>query len=223
MKSEVFLMDCMEGMKGYPDKYFNLSIVDPMFGLDEWHLTPGQDVSNGIKRKFVQDAKKLSKLPIVNNDYYEELVRVSQHQIIWGINYFEFAGRVPGRIVWDKKNDDSTFSNCELAACSLIQGVRIFRYLWNGMLQQNMKNKETRIHPFQKPIALYEWQLQKFAKPGWKLLSTHVGSGSDRIAAYSMGFDFVGFEIDETHFRNMEKRFKQFKSQTKLFAWESLR
>lgn len=214
--SEVKNIDCMIAMRDYPDKFFDLAIVDPMYDMDEHYLAPGSEESNGVKRRFVQEAKALSKLPIVGMDYFNELTRVSRQQIIWGINYFEFAGEICGRIVWDKVNDESTFSNCELAACSLIQGVRIFRHRWNGFIQQNMKNKEARIHPFQKPVQLYKWILNKYSQPGWKILDTHLGSGSSRVACFDMNFDFTGFEIDLDHFEAQEKRFQQHIAQLKL-------
>ena len=152
---------------------------------------------------------------IPGEDYYKELVRVSKDQIIWGINYYDFKAP-PGRIVWDKENDSSTFSNCEIASNSLITSVKIYRYMWNGMLQKDMKNKEARIHPTQKPVALYKWLLTNYAKPGDKILDTHVGSASSLIACYDLDFDAVGFELDEDYYRESKQRLERFMSQLRL-------
>ena len=118
--------------------------------------------------------------------------------------------------MWDKKNDTSTFSNCELASVSLINSVKIFRYEWNGMLQENTKNKEHRIHPTQKPVALYKWLLMNYAKPGDKILDTHVGSASSLIACHDMGFDAVGFELDADYYNASKERLRSFMAQPRL-------
>ena len=202
--------DCMKAMREFPDKYFDLAVVDPMYIMDAQYLIPGSRISTtGVKRNHVKQAKSLSELPPTGMDYFWELQRVSKHQIIWGINYYEFANKIKGRLIWDKMNDTSTFSNAELAACSLIQGVRIFRYLWNGMIQQDMKNKEKRIHPFQKPVALYSWILNTYAKSGDKIIDTHMGSQSSRIAAYKAGFDYWGLELSTEHFDDGNERFQK--------------
>ena len=126
-----------------------------------------------------------------------------------------------GFIVWDKRIDDSMsndFADCELAWLSEGLGVaRVFRFCWNGMIQGDMKNKEERFHPTQKPVALYKWILSKYAKPGDKILDTHLGSGSSRIAAYDLGFDFVGYEIDKFYFDKQEERFAKHTAQLDLF------
>lgn len=211
-------IDCLEYMRGLPDQAFDLAITDPMYKMDEKNLIPGAEFAkNGVRRQHRQLAKDLAKLPITGIEYYNELCRVSKHQIIWGINYYEFAGLVPGRLVWDKKNDSSSFSNAELASCSLIQGVRMFRYMWNGMLQENMKNKERRIHPFQKPVPLYKWCLSKFAQPGFKILDTHCGSGSLALACHDMGFDFTGLEINPEIYASALKRYEQHAAQVTMF------
>jgi site-specific DNA-methyltransferase (adenine-specific) len=208
----------MEYMRTQPDNAFDLAICDPMYILPERYLCPGnKDAPKGIKRRHTEQARELAKTQPIGNAYYDELCRISTNQIIWGINYFEFAGRVPGRIIWDKKNDTSTFSHAELASCSLHLGTRIFRYLWNGMLQENMKNKEVRIHPFQKPVSLYSWILKKYAEPGQRVFDSHLGSGSSAIAAHYFGVDFVGTEIDKTHFENGRNRFNHETKQIDIF------
>ena len=122
-------------------------------------------------------------------------------------------------IVWDKLHPEGIkFADCELAWTSFDEAARVFRFRWNGMIQQDMKNKENRIHPTQKPVALYKWLLQKYAKPGMKILDTHLGSGSSRIAASDLGFDFVGYEIDKTYFDEQEERFNKHRNQLNLFT-----
>lgn len=216
-KSDTFNDDCMIGMGRFEDNFFDLAVVDPPY-----FKGAGSDGFYG--KKFTKEGRKKGHYKGIDNwdsnipdeSYFTELKRVSKHQIIWGINYYEFSG-CTGRLVWDKKNDDSTFSNCEIASCTLINHVKIFRYLWNGMLQENMKNKEKRIHPTQKPIALYDWIFSKFASKGMKILDTHLGSGSSRIAAHRAGLDFTGFELDKLCYENQNKRYAQFIQQQTLF------
>jgi len=212
--SEVTNEDCMEGMARYPDKYFDLAIVDPPYGIGE---------DGGDKKR----ATKSIKTPIYNKknwdskppkiEYFNELLRVSKNQIIWGANHF--INNIPYNsscwIVWDKDNTGD-FADAELAYTSFKSAVRIFKFRWNGMLQQNMKYKEQRIHPTQKPVALYKWLLQNYAKQGDKILDTHLGSGSSRIAAYEIGFDFTAFELDKEYFETQEKRYKAHIMQLKM-------
>ena len=151
--------------------------------------------------------------------YFRELQRVSRNQIIWGGNFFlDHLGRATCMIVWDKKRRGLTQADCELAWTNLPGQSRIFEWKWNGMLQQDMKNKEERIHATQKPVALYKWLYQQFAKPGFKVLDTHLGSGSSRIAAYDAGLDFWGYEISRTYFDLQEERFARHAAQLSLFV-----
>lgn len=218
VKSEVFNEDCMVGMSRYPDNYFELAIVDPVFGEQ---VTQGGYMTNSssVMAKNKQYNNALWKQSKTNKDYFAELFRVSKNQIVWGGNYFaeEINKNSSCWIVWNKKNGDNHFADCEIAWTSFETAVRMFEFRWQGMLQENMKNKEDRIHPTQKPAALYRWILQNYAKEGDKILDTHLGSGSSRIAAYDMGFDFTGFELDEDYFNAANKRFANFKSQGKLF------
>lgn len=158
---------------------------------------------------------------IPDDNYYEELCRVSKHQIIWGINYFPFAGDVPGRIVWDKVNDSSSFSDCELASCSIHTSTRIFRYMWNGMMQGksikegfiqqgNKKKNEKRIHATQKPVNLYKWLVMNYTNEGDKILDTHVGSASSLIAYESANLQYVGIEKNEEVYNTSMARLSQF-------------
>jgi len=205
----------MEAMKEMEDNQFDLAIVDPPY-FEEYgkEIYPGAEISTtGIKRNRFESKH----WDVPNQEYFDELFRVSKNQIIWGCNYY--AKYIPsvGRIVWDKKNDKSTFSKCELASHSFGLRVDQFRYTWNGMLQEDMKNKETRIHPTQKPVKLYEWILMKYAKEGDKILDTHLGSGSIAIACHNLGFDLTGYEIDEEYFQAAVKRYQQHKNQLRIF------
>lgn len=225
--SEVHNEDCMIGMARYPDKFFDLAIVDPPYfkGVGKLGYFGEKQSSIGVKRGEYAIPQWDKQIPAER--YLEELLRVSKEQIIWGINYFKFY-HTAGRIVWDKVNGDSPFSSCEIASCSLHESVRLFRYMWNGMnqaaglseptkMQGNKSLNEKRIHPTQKPINLYKWLLSNYARSGNKILDTHMGSQSSRIAAYHMGFDYVGFEIDKEYFEAGNKRFKEQIAQQQLF------
>lgn len=210
-------MDCMEGMKQYPDKYFDLAIVDPPYGLNEDSHRQNERRSNLAKSKVYHDSVWKQSVPSM--EYFDELGRISKNQIVWGANHFGGFTPSPCWIVWDKDNGENDFADCELAFTSFGTAVRKFTYRWQGMLQGNMANKENRIHPTQKPVALYRWLLKNYggSSIGTKILDTHLGSGSSRIAAFDMGFDFTGFEIDKGYFDASEKRFQQHIAQLKIF------
>jgi len=202
-------------MARYPDKHFDLAIVDPPYFEDYGKANyTGNDISTtGVKRQ----TKKIQNWEVPNEFYFNELFRVSKHQIIWGCNYY--AKYIPnvGRIVWDKQNESSTFSKCELASHSFGVIVDKFIFMWNGMLQGNMKDKEVRIHPTQKPVKLYEWLLMNYAENGDKILDTHLGSGSIAIACHNLGFDLTACELDKDYYESALKRLKQHESQIKMF------
>jgi site-specific DNA-methyltransferase (adenine-specific) len=214
-KSIVYLEDCIQGMKRYENKHFDLAIVDPPYGIDINNQSQGK--GGGVAKKIEYTKKDWDK-QAPDFDYFNELFRVSKNQIIWGANHF--IEKIPYNascwIVWNKENGETDFADCELAWTSFETAVRMFKWKWAGMLQQNMKNKEQRIHPTQKPVALYDWILSKYTKPTDLILDTHLGSGSSRIAAYKGGFNFVGFEIDKEYYEKQEKRFNDFKSQLRL-------
>lgn len=221
MISEVFNMDCMEGMKNYPDKYFELAIVDPPYGINRAKTTgqqSGKMFGNAESKRGVYSSKNWD-ASHASREYFYHLVRISKNQIIWGANNFieRFPYNSPAWIVWDKENRSNDFGDCELAWTSFQKPIRKVAINWNGMWQYDMKNKEERIHPTQKPIKLYKWLLKNYANPGDKILDTHLGSGSSRIAAYSMGFDFTGYEIDKEYFDKQERRFNDFKMQLTIF------
>jgi site-specific DNA-methyltransferase (adenine-specific) len=202
--SEVFNMDCMEGMAKYPDKYFELAIVDPPYGI-------GMD-----KMRVFNDGKKWdNERP--SKEYFIELKRISKNQIIWGGNYFEELWPCKGFIIWDKKQPESlSFAMIELATCTINKPAKMYFTKIPGK-QGFFTVDGERIHPTQKPIKLYKWLLANYTNPGDKILDTHLGSGSSRIAAYEMGFDFTGFELDKDYYDAQEKRFNDFKAQLKLF------
>jgi len=199
-------MDCIEGMKQYPDKYFELAIVDPPYGINI-NISIGRRKGNK-KSKYHKFAGEDQNIP--NKEYFDELFRVTKNQIIWGGNYMtEYLYPSPCLLLWDKEfSEDLTFSQFELAWASFNSTTKKFN---------KVTKQFNRIHPTQKPIALYKWILDKYANNGDKILDTHLGSGSSRIAAYDMGFDFVGYELDKDYFEAQEKRFNEFKMQGKLF------
>jgi len=207
--------DNMELMARYEDNYFNLAIVDPPYGINMDGGKIGGD--NCVKATEYTQKQWDNKAP--NKQYFEELKRVSKKQIIWGANHF--IENIPNAnsscwIVWDKDNTGN-FSDSELAYTSFETAVRNFKWRWNGMLQQNMKNKQKRIHPTEKPIQLYEWLLQNYAKEGDKILDTHLGSGSIAIACHNMKYDLTACELDKEYYDKAMKRLKEHTAQQRLF------
>ncbi len=206
--SNVYNMDCVEGMKQYPDKYFDLAVVDPPYGININHNMGRRkgDKHSGHKKVTWDGA-------IPTAQYFDELFRVSKNQIIWGGNYFPLP-LSKNWIFWDKVMPEGlSFSEGEFAWTSLNINVRKVRLKHHGFINSD----SNKIHPTQKPKQLYKWLLTKYAKPGDKILDTHLGSGSSRIAAYNMGFDFTGYEIDKEYFEAQEKRFKNAIMQQSLF------
>lgn len=195
--SEVFNEDCMIGMARYPDRHFDLAIVDPPYGI-------GMDGGNVGYKGLNDFVKKEWDLCTPSDDYFKELFRISSNQIIWGGNYFKLP---PSRcyIIWDKGEGfyNRTYAECEQAWASFDRNAKIFKR--DPLAKGDYRGK---IHPTQKPIVLYSWLLKNYAKPGDKILDTHLGSGSHRIAAYKLGFDFTGFELDKEYYDAQEARFK---------------
>lgn len=211
MISAVTNEDCMELMSRYPDKHFDLAVVDPPYGnIDAIGLIYNK---KNRKQSTKRRGYKLFDNIAPDNEYYIELERISKNQIVWGGNFLGLCG---GAIVWQKHG--TAFGEAEIAICSTHKSVKVFEYTWNGMLQQNMKEKEVRIHPTQKPVALYQWIYKNYLPNGGKVLDTHLGSGSNRIAADMAGnIDFTACELDEQYFKDQEKRWKRYKSQLTLF------
>lgn len=222
MINEVHLLDCMEGMKQYPDKYFDLAVVDPPYGInfDGNTTVKGKGgKANTFSNKQHHD-KKGWDTQRPTDEYFAELQRVSKNQIVWGGNYF--ADLLPpkkGWIFWDKKitnANNTNFSDGELAWTSFDCILRRFTYDWIGFGYLNNPQGEKKIHPTQKPVSLYKWILENYAEKGSKILDTHVGSGSSRIAAHRAKLDFIGFELDPEYHAAQEKRFNLYKSQLTL-------
>ena len=216
--------DNMELMARYEDNYFDLAIVDPPYGIGVnkgGHTLAGNGNFKGGNFKVA--ARKYKGGEWDNEppkqEYFTELFRVSKNQIVWGANHF--IERMPYNsscwIVWDKDNGESYQADCELAWTSFDKAVRKFTWRWWGLLQQNMKNKEERMHPTQKPVKLYEWLLMNYAKEGDRILDTHLGSGSIAIACHNLGFDLTACELDSEYYEAAMKRLKQHKAQQRLF------
>lgn len=222
--NQLYNMDCMDGMKLLPDNFFDLAIVDPpYFSGPERREYYGKKISTtGIQHLY----RPVSTWEVPGKEYFKELMRVSKNQIVWGCNYFDYQFGA-GRIVWDKCNGNTSFSDCEIAYCSMHDSVRLFRYLWNGMIQGksiseghiqqgNKALNEIRIHPTQKPVNLYKWILQRYAKPGDLILDTHVGSASSLIACYDMGFDYIGFELEPHYHKLASERLNNHMAQIRI-------
>lgn len=199
--------DCMEGMNEFPDKYFDLAIVDPPFGIGKDWVKRKNNVQHANNSNYKNE-------DIPDKKYFDELFRVSKNQIIWGANYYShLLPPTNNLLVWDKRsNCEKEFnSEGELAWTSFKKWpLRIGTFEWSGA----RKGAETgikKIHPHQKPISLYKWLLHNYANVGDKILDTHLGSGSSRIAAWDMGFDFFGYEIDKYNFNSQEARFENHK------------
>jgi site-specific DNA-methyltransferase (adenine-specific) len=213
----------MDLMKQYPDKYFDLAIVDPPYGIGK-DKSKWQYKSRGTRcPSRIWETKQWDKIP--EQYYFEELFRVSKNQIIWGANYFIDKIKIPssGWIMWDKQNRGNfSCSDGELAWTSFPIRLRLFSYCWIGYSDgkpgaSTGKNKENRIHPTQKPANLYKWILTNYAKLGWKILDTHYGSGSCAVACNELGFNLTASEIDEDYFNAACKRIAEANKQGDLF------
>ena len=230
---ELLNIDCMEYLATQQDNSFDLAIVDPPYGLGEAGKRSGTRGSKGKAHKFwgSKNTRGTEIKPTVFADkdwdnepppveYFVELRRVSRNQIIFGANHFIDRINLPSPcwIVWDKDNGTSNFADCELAYTSFKTAVRTVKFKWSGMLQGDMKNKEIRIHPTQKPVWLYRWILENYAQPGQRILDTHLGSGSSAIAAHYFGVDFVGCEKESDYYADTCNRFDRDTAQIDIFA-----
>ena len=222
--------DCMEIMKEYPDRYFDLAIVDPPYGINvtKMNMESGIGLSPDRTEKRLRDkrlkgAGKLKNriinqmncdwdLHVPNKQYFEQLFRISKNQIIWGGNYFELK---PTRcfVIWDKEQSFLNFSACEYAWTSFDYPSKLFRFSNRGILA---KDKSTKIHPTQKPVNLYKYLLYQFAKNGDKIIDTHLGSGSSALAAADFDCEFVGCEIDNEYYDGALNRIRKHIMQQKI-------
>lgn len=225
--SSVYLMDCVAGMKEYPDKYFDLAIVDPPYGIGQpkqgnlkgYNGRP--DLETRMKKNRLNTGAGKLKDRVLNtantewdnetpsDEYFVELWRVSKERIIWGGNYFDLPP-TRGIICWDKMQPWENFSQIEYAWTSFDKPAALYKF------DNRTGNK---IHPTQKPIELYRWLLNKYAEKGQRILDTHLGSGNSRIAADKDGFDFTGFEINKDYYDLSENRFNTYKSQLRIEGW----
>ena len=207
--------DNMLLMARYEDNYFDLAIVDPPYGIDA-------DIKNNTNKKQSKKSASKSKKygeqvwdsAIPTDDYFKELKRVSKKQIVWGANFFNLQG---GMLYWHKQVTMPTYSQGELAWLSWLNKIDFVDIAWHGMIQHDMKNKEVRIHPTQKPVKLYEWLLINYAKEGDKILDTHLGSGSIALACHNLNFDLTACELDTEYYNAAMKRLKQHQQQLTMF------
>ena len=205
--------DNMIMMARYPDNYFDLAIVDPPYGGND--AIGLKDCANTNKQSSKRTKYNVFKNVAPSVKYFHEVKRVSKNQIIWGVNFYNNYDLSGGRLVWDKKG--TAFGRAEMAYLSMTKSVNICEIVWNGMIQHDMKNKEIRIHPTQKPVKLYEWLLMNYAKEGDKILDTHLGSGSIAIACHNLGFDLTACELDKYYYDAAMKRLEQHQQQLTMF------
>jgi len=232
--SEVYNKDCVEYMKDVPDGFFDIAIVDIEYGIgaSKPSIKPcivTQKNGDTLSVKQPNYINKLWDFKMSGDEYFNQLFRCSKKQIVFGGNYYGLKG---GYLVWDKLNGESDQYGCELAWLSFTKRTDMVYYMWAGMFQGaycgkdikkairqqgNKELNEARIHPTQKPVILYEWIIMNYASNGDRILDTHMGSQSNRIAAYNNGFDFYGCEIDKDYFDDGNNRFEMFKQKLKLF------
>ena len=211
----MYNMDCMDFMADIPDNYYDLACVDPPYGIGK----DGGKIGGGNCGKAKNYTKKDWDKTPPPQEYFNELLRVSKHQIIFGANHF--ISRIPFDsscwIVWDKDNTGN-FADCELARTSFDTAVRKFQWRWNGMLQQNMKDKQERIHPTEKPIQLYYWIYHNYLPQGGKVIDTHAGSQSNTIAALkAANIEIDAIELDKEYYDKSVQRVKDFAAQLTMF------
>lgn len=221
-------MDCMDAMRDFPDKYFDLAVVDPPYGIKVFAKDNASRSKLAASKSYKRYAGGDNAAP--DPEYFAQLKRISRNQIIFGANHFMdniaegFRGGASGVsspcwIVWDKQNGQNDFADGELAHTSFQTAVRIYHFTWAGMRQGNMRNKEFRIHPTQKPVALYDWIFQNYTERGQKIIDTHVGSASSLIAAHKAGLRFVGFELDPEYYSAAVSRYERETAQITLFDY----
>jgi site-specific DNA-methyltransferase (adenine-specific) len=234
---ELHNVDCMELLRNTPDQFYDLAIIDPPYGIGEHG---GKDRGNGVRQhngtvlrvKHCGHANKGWDNEPPPLEYFAELRRVSVNQILWGANHY--SDRLPfassAWVIWDKVNGSNDFADVEMAWTSFGSAARLFTFMWNGMLQGspqdgrkmqgNKSLNERRIHPTQKPVALYRWLLKNYAKPGQKILDTHLGSMSSVIACIEEGYSITGCELDKDYYDAGMKRVQNHLSQQKMFRPE---
>lgn len=206
-------VDCMIRLHEAPDNYWDLAIVDPPYGIGDFNMKTGSGGKTN-KREYNDDISWNSAIP--DNGYFTQLKRTSKRRIIWGANYFNCFES--GALVWFKNIGHPNLSQCEIASMSFQKKVDFVQINWTSGFYRQIAENSKIIHPCQKPTSLYKWLLKNYAKPGDKILDTHLGSGSSRIAAYDLCFDFTGYELDTDYFNAQEERFQRHIAQANLFA-----
>ncbi|MFA6369063.1 MAG: DNA methyltransferase [Candidatus Shapirobacteria bacterium] len=209
--NKVHLIDNMEFMKTIPDKYYELAIVDPPYRDQNQPTIEMRQARKAHKSNRFVKTEILGNKP--SQEYFNELFRISKKQIVWGANNFKELPEYKGFVIWVKKEISETFSMSMAEIAFLSENIATTSKVYYGSCHRGGNS----IHPTQKPLALYKWQLQRYAKPGYKIFDSHVGSGSIRIACYDLGYDFEGCEIDKDYWQAQEDRFKKYLSQPKLF------
>lgn len=217
MSLDIYNADCMPALEKMDDNQFDLAIVDPPYGIGDI-IRHGKGGKQKAENHLFNDGKDMAwnkKIPHIS--YFRELQRISKNQIIWGGNYFShLLDSSRCWLIWDKDNKGSSFADAEMAWTSFDKVVSIFKYTWNGMIQDDMKNKEVRIHPTQKPVALYKWLLKNYAKEGDTILDTHCGSCSIAIACHDYGFDLTAYELDTDYYNAAMARIKEHTDQFRM-------
>ena len=213
----IYNEDCLQALKAMADKQFDLAIVDPPYGIGmDGTIGIGIGKEKGFTRKKEYTKKNWDK-EVPSQEYFDELFRVSKNQIVWGANYFtKQLPVIKNYIFWHKKGQsvDDKFNDGEMAFASLGR-TRMVDIWWNGVGVIN--SGENKIHPTQKPVKLYKWLLENYAKKDWKILDTHLGSGSIAIACWDMGYDLTAYEVDKEYFDNACKRLETHKAQLTLW------
>lgn len=221
-ENKIINMDCLDFLKKCPDNYFSLVLTDPPYGIDVsksvYNVKAGQKRSKNSKALNGNYKNADWDKSIPKKEIFDEIIRVSKNQIIFGGNYFvEFLHNSPCWIVWDKLNGTNDFADCELAWTSFNSAVRKYEFLWNGMLQQNMKNKEKRIHPTQKPADLFGMILRDYSKENDLILDPFSGSGTTAIACHNLKRRFICIEKDTEYWKASVKRLEEHQRQLSLF------
>jgi site-specific DNA-methyltransferase (adenine-specific) len=203
--------DCLDVMKSLPDKCIDLVLTDPPYGIGIKNKVGGNNLAIATDYKSFDDTK------IPDKSYFEEIKRISNNAIIFGGNYFvEFLDNSSCWLVWDKDNTGN-FADCELAWTNYSGAIRKIKYRWNGMLQENMKNKEERFHPTQKPVALFQWILNNYSQPGMTIFDPFAGSGTAAIACLETGRDYILVEKEPEYIEIINKRIETWKEQGRMF------
>lgn len=211
--------DCMDYLPHFPENFFDCAVVDPPTGQGEdgkSNHSRGRGATKFTPKNWDKSA------PF--QDYFDQIFRICNNQIIWCAAYYQdkIKKPAPGWIYW-KKNQSGDFGDGELAYCSFGKAIREFEFTWNGMLQGDMKNKETRIHPTQKPKALYHWIAKNYLKPGQLVLDSHVGSGNSLAVYDALGIQYVGFELDPDYYRDSQKNIATYKAHFKRRSEEEIK